>query len=111
MADQPEKITAAIESGDALVCYAKCWPCQFGECVDPPAWHSWADEEDIAHAVATGQPDPMASRCGCPCAIAPTEEAACPHDSRSGDAGGRWRCDQCGADCGPDAYLTEEAGR
>lgn len=29
----------------------------------------------------------------------------CPHDSRSG-ADGRWRCDQCGADCGPDTYLT-----
>lgn len=43
----------------------------------------------------------------------PTEEAACPHDSRSGDAGGRWRCDECGADCGPDTYLTttEEGGR
>lgn len=39
-------------------------------------------------------------------------EAACPHDSRSG-ADGRWRCDQCGADCGPNTYLTtiEEAGR
>lgn len=34
----------------------------------------------------------------------PTEDA-CPHDSRSG-AAGRWRCDQCGADCGPDTYLT-----
>lgn len=33
----------------------------------------------------------------------PTEH--CPHDSRSG-ADGRWRCDQCGADCGPDTYLT-----
>ncbi|MFD4457674.1 hypothetical protein [Nocardia sp. NPDC058480] len=38
------------------------------------------------------------------------EEDDCPHDSRSG-ADGRWRCDQCGADCGPDNYLTEEAGR
>ena len=35
----------------------------------------------------------------------PTEALACPHDSRSG-ADGRWRCDQCGADCGPNTYLT-----
>jgi hypothetical protein len=34
-----------------------------------------------------------------------TEDPDCPHDSRSG-ADGRWRCDQCGADCGPDTYLT-----
>lgn len=37
----------------------------------------------------------------------PTEDPDCPHDSRSG-ADGRWWCDQCGGDCGPDAYLTEE---
>lgn len=33
---------------------------------------------------------------------------ACPHDSRSGADDGRWRCDQCGADCGSDSYLTED---
>lgn len=38
----------------------------------------------------------------------PTEEADCPHDSRSGDADGRWRCDECGTDCGANTYLTEE---
>lgn len=32
-------------------------------------------------------------------------EVDCPHDSRSG-ADGRWRCDQCDTDCGPDTYLT-----
>ncbi|MFC4124902.1 hypothetical protein [Nocardia rhizosphaerae] len=35
-------------------------------------------------------------------------EATCPHDSRSGDAGGRWRCDECGTDCGPNTYLTKD---
>ncbi|MFD4444886.1 hypothetical protein ACFWPK_34435 [Nocardia sp. NPDC058519] len=42
----------------------------------------------------------------------PTEETDCRHDSRSG-AGGRWRCDQCDTDCGPDTYLTptEEKSR
>ncbi|MFC9966308.1 hypothetical protein ACFVH4_18930 [Nocardia ignorata] len=39
----------------------------------------------------------------------PTEDPDCPHDSRSGAADGRWRCDQCGADCGPNTYLTQEA--
>lgn len=39
------------------------------------------------------------------CPSCPAEDPACPHDSRSG-ADGRWRCDQCGADCGPNTYLT-----
>ncbi|MFD4444897.1 hypothetical protein ACFWPK_34495 [Nocardia sp. NPDC058519] len=40
------------------------------------------------------------------------EDDDCPHDSRSG-ADGRWRCDQCDTDCGPDTYLTptEEKSR
>ncbi|MGS2805359.1 hypothetical protein [Nocardia sp. MW-W600-9] len=38
----------------------------------------------------------------------PTEEADCPHDSRSGTTDGRWRCDECGADCGPNTYHTED---
>jgi len=37
---------------------------------------------------------------------------ACPHDSRSGTDDSRWRCDQCGADCGPNTYhATTEEGR
>ncbi|WP_280357118.1 hypothetical protein [Nocardia otitidiscaviarum] len=69
-----EQITAAIESGEAIVCYAKCWPCQFGEHQNPPRWHTWADDDDIAHAKATGQPDPTTSRCGCHCAQDEPEE-------------------------------------
>ena len=38
----------------------------------------------------------------------PTEDPDCPHDSRSGAADGRWRCDECGTDCGANTYLTEE---
>jgi hypothetical protein len=30
-----------------------------------------------------------------------TQADDCPHDSRSGDHTGRWRCDQCGTDTGP----------
>lgn len=32
----------------ALVCWSKCWPCQFGECPDGP--HTWMDSEDLRHA-------------------------------------------------------------
>lgn len=54
----------------------QCFECQYtGEHRNPPAWHTWADDADIAHAAATGQPDPTASRCGCPCAVVRTEEA------------------------------------
>lgn len=75
-APEPQKLTdekaaevvAAIERGDAIVCYAKCWPCQFGQHFDPTMWHTWADGEDVQHARNTGQPDPSKSRCGCWCA-------------------------------------------
>lgn len=53
---------------DVIVCLAKCWPCQFGEHEQPPRWHTWADQDDVVHARATGSPDPSTSRCGCSCA-------------------------------------------
>lgn len=52
-----------------MVCYAKCWSCQSGDHFDPPQWHTWADQEDIDHAVASGLDDPSKSRCGCWCAV------------------------------------------
>lgn len=52
---------------DIIVCWAKCWACQFGQHFDPPEWHTWADEDDVSHALATDQPDPSGGRCGCPC--------------------------------------------
>lgn len=61
-------VAEAIANGDAIVCMTRCYPCQFGRHFDPAEWHTWADEDDTAHAEQTGQPDPSASRCGCPCA-------------------------------------------
>lgn len=58
----------AIARGDFIVCMTRCYACQFGECLDPPAWHTWAEKDDVEHAKATGQPDPSTSRCGCSCA-------------------------------------------
>lgn len=52
-----------------MLCLTKCWECLLGSHHDPPEWHTWADDEDIEHAAATGQPDPSKSRCGCPCAV------------------------------------------
>jgi hypothetical protein len=47
----------------AIVCYTHCYPCRFDEHHEPPQWHTWADDEDIQHAKATGLPDPTQSRC------------------------------------------------
>jgi hypothetical protein len=79
MSDQPKlteeqaaEIVAALTAGNAIVCYSKCWGCQFGQCTDGP--HTWMDDEDITHAglampttpegwaaLATEKP------CGCHC--------------------------------------------
>lgn len=48
-----------------IVCYTKCWPCNFGS--HDAGWHTWADHEDVTHAAATGQADPSDQRCGCWC--------------------------------------------
>lgn len=53
-----------------VVCFAQCWPCQLDQHYDPPRWHTWADDEDVAYAESTGRPDPRESRCGCGCAEA-----------------------------------------
>ena len=63
------------DPGRIQICYSRCWACQFGEHYDPPQWHTWADDEDVQHAAATGQPDPRSSRCGCPCANSPSPQA------------------------------------
>lgn len=54
----------------AMVSYATCNDCRVDEHRDPPEWHTWADDEDIAHAKAIGGSDPTKSRCGCLCARA-----------------------------------------
>lgn len=42
------EILAALKAGNAIVCYSKCWPCQFGQCTDEP--HTWMDDDDREHA-------------------------------------------------------------
>lgn len=68
------EIVAAIKSGDAIVCYAKCWPCQFGQHDTYPKPHTWMDAEDIEHAGLTAPTTPEAwaelakdKPCGCHC--------------------------------------------
>lgn len=68
--EEAAAITAAIRSGDVIVCLTRCGSCMFGYCYDEPTWHSWAGPEDVAHAKATGQADPSDRRCGCDCAEA-----------------------------------------
>lgn len=67
--EQAAEIVDAIKRGDAIVCYAKCWPCQFGQCTDEP--HTWMDDDDRAHAgiPASMPPAQLAAEkpCGCHC--------------------------------------------
>jgi hypothetical protein len=51
----------------AIICYATCWACKFGQCYDPPQEHTWVDSEDIEDARAAGD-EPPNGRCACPCA-------------------------------------------
>jgi hypothetical protein len=49
----PHELLQAISGGDAVVCWTKCEPCQWGRC--PGGEHGWAGAEDLAHAQAHGQ--------------------------------------------------------
>lgn len=53
---------------------ARCWPCMTDGCYDTPRLHPWADEDDIAHAAATGQ-EPPTGWCGCAFCGLPAVEA------------------------------------
>lgn len=67
--EQAAEIVAALKKGDAIVCYAKCWPCQFGQCADQP--HTWMDDDDREHAgipASTPAAELAATKpCGCHC--------------------------------------------
>lgn len=83
--------------------YARCWPCQTGQC--PGGLHTWADPDDVAHALKTGQPDPSQSKCGCVCADGPVLAQGEPHDDWSDEFSDANECPVCGADgaCGYDS--------
>jgi hypothetical protein len=74
--DQPQptpkqfaEVVDALRQGNAIVCYAKCWPCQFGQCTDQP--HTWMDDEDreAASIPADTTAAQLAAQkpCGCHC--------------------------------------------
>ena len=67
MSTERDELAEALRTRpqDILVCYSKCWPCNFGD--HSKRWHTWADEEDIEHALSNGRPDPSSQRCGCYC--------------------------------------------
>jgi hypothetical protein len=64
-------------SDGLIVCFSKCWPCNFAEHRDPPEPHTWMDEED---AEFHGHPWPLPpeveakNQCGCWC-VTPPERA------------------------------------
>lgn len=66
--EERDALVAALEGrAPAIICYAKCEPCQWGSHYEQPQPHPWAGPDDIAHAAATGQPTPTGN-CGCYCA-------------------------------------------
>lgn len=83
----------------AIVCYAKCWPCQFGE--HPAQPHTWMDDEDIEFSKDVEwptTPDQWAALaashpCGCWC----LKETPCPTCKGSGShpANADYPCPQC----------------
>lgn len=63
-----KQLLAALQGETpAIVCYSRCWDCQFDQHHNPPKPHPWADDEDREHAQATGQPAPTGN-CACHCA-------------------------------------------
>lgn len=77
-AETAAEILAALRSGNAIVCMAKCVSCQFGQCPDGP--HTWMDVEDIEYSTDTDMPttpDEWAELartrpCGCHCRPGPS---------------------------------------
>lgn len=76
--EEMRSVADAITSGQAMVSYAKCWPCQTrwqgeGGCFDPPQAHTWMDKEDADHAGVAWPVDPSepGRLCGCECAVVP----------------------------------------
>lgn len=66
--EEAETLLAALQGqAPAIVCYSRCWPCQFDQHYDPPTPHPWADDDDRAHAKATSQTEPTGN-CACRCA-------------------------------------------
>lgn len=64
-----DELTFASVGPSGIVHYNRCWSCVYGQHYEPtPRWHTWADDEDIEHAMKTDQPDPSKSRCACECA-------------------------------------------
>lgn len=74
----PEAVAALLSAlqghAPAIICLTKCEPCMYGSHFDEPTPHSWAGPEDIEHAKATGQPEPIGN-CGCHCARAKVDPA------------------------------------
>lgn len=98
--ERAAELLRAIFGGGALVCLARCEPCQWGQ--HPGGEHPWAGPEDLAHAAATGQS--ADGVCGCDCtreaAVEETDEPAVEFVPIDGPP----PCHLCGADgaCGYD---------
>jgi hypothetical protein len=66
------RLADALKAGNPIICYARCWPCQFGSHDTSP--HTWMDDEDREHAghpapITADERDAFAAKhpCGCHC--------------------------------------------
>lgn len=86
--------------GSVRVHYARCESCMWGQHDGGP--HGWAGPEDIAHAKATGQPDPTDQPCACRCTKEPSRGPEEPDFESTAPT----VCDLCG-EVGACAYDAE----
>ena len=72
-----------LDLSQAIVCYAKCTPCQFQECPDEP--HTWMESEDLDHENRhPSSPEEWdALTAERPCGCQPSSEAS--PEERNGD--------------------------
>lgn len=59
-----------------IVCWTRCYACQFDQCPVPHGPHTWGAQDDFDHAAATGQTPPGICACSCARAVTPEQEAA-----------------------------------
>lgn len=70
-ASEPPADLSNVDWSQAIVCYSRCWSCQFDHHQKPPKPHTWMDEDDAQHY---GHPWPLppevaaTNQCACPCA-------------------------------------------
>jgi hypothetical protein len=96
---QPDPSAAQPAPALAIICYSKCWDCQFGHHSGKP--HTWMDSEDIEFAKDVAWPETpeawaalaQSHPCGCWCLKTPPCPAC--HGSGEHPDNDEHPCGQC----------------